>query len=157
MQSTVQMSLCPPVLSRCPSSPVQMSFDVFFKPDCCLIVRPESRELPSPDLIASAQGPPQNPPKTHLQKRCPKEVQYDRRASQNDHKFMKNRARGRPNTIPDALLSNLVFERQYNEFHGFSGSGDSPNDPKSTQPDSKNRFETMCRKIPVQSTIGTKK
>ena len=95
--------------------------------------------------------------KIDLQNRCPKEVQYNRQASQNNHKFMKNRARGLPSTIPRALLPDLVFERQYNEFHGFSDSGDSPNDQKSTQSDYKNRFETMYRKVPVQSTICIKK
>tara|TARA_B110000495_G_C22786880_1_gene460061 strand:+ start:292 stop:399 length:108 start_codon:yes stop_codon:yes gene_type:complete len=35
---------------------------------------------------------------------------------------MKNPAQGPPDPIFDVILSIFVFERQYNEFDGFSGS-----------------------------------
>ena len=33
---------------------------------------------------------------------------------------MQNRAGGPPDPMPDVFLSIFVFERQYNDFHGFS-------------------------------------
>jgi hypothetical protein len=70
---------------------------------------------------------------------------------------MKNRARGPLDLISDVLLPIFVFERQYNDFHGFSGSGGSLEDNKSTEIDSDNHIETMHRQNNVQSTICSKK
>ena len=70
---------------------------------------------------------------------------------------MKNRARGPLDLISDGLLSIFVFERQYHDFHGFSGSGGSLEDTKSTEIDSDNHIETMHRQNNVQSTICSKK
>ena len=53
---------------------------------------------------------------------------------------MKNRARGPLDLISDVLLPIFVFERQYNDFHGFSGSGGSLEDNKSTEIDSDNHI-----------------
>ena len=79
------------------------------------------------------QGPLQNQLKINVQNRISKEVQDDRQRSQNDYKFMKNRARGPLDLISDVILSIFVFERQYTDFHGFSGSGGSLEDNKSTE------------------------
>ena len=68
------------------------------------------------------------------------DVQDDRQGSQNNHKFMKNRARGPLDLISDVLLPIFVFERQYNGFHGFSSSGGSLEDNKSTEIDSDNHI-----------------
>ena len=70
---------------------------------------------------------------------------------------MKNRAEGPLDLISDVILSIFVFERQYNDFHGFSGSGGSLEDTKSTEIDSDNHIETMHRQNNVQSTICSKK
>ena len=70
---------------------------------------------------------------------------------------MKNRARGPLDLISDVLLPIFVFERQYNDFHGFSGSGGSLEDNKSTKIDSYNHIESMHRQNTVQSTICSKK
>ena len=70
---------------------------------------------------------------------------------------MKNRARGPLDLISDGLLSIFVFERRYNDFHGFSGSGGSLEDTKSTEIDSDNHIETMHRQNNVQSRICSKK
>ena len=43
----------------------------------------------------------------------------------------------------DVILSTFVFERQYNEFDGFSGSWASLKYNKSTEIDSDNHIETM--------------
>ena len=85
-------------------------------------------------------GPLQNQLKINVQNRISKEVQDDRQRSQNDYKFMKNRARGPLDLISDVILSIFVFERQYNDFHGFSGSGGSLEDNKSTEIDSDNHI-----------------
>ena len=69
---------------------------------------------------------------------------------------MKNRARGPLDLISDVLLPIFVFEREYNDFHGFSSSGGSLEDNKSTEIDSYNHIETMHRQN-VQSTICIKK
>ena len=92
-----------------------------------------------------------------LQLRAPKDVQDDRQGSQNGHIFVKNRARGPLDLISDGLLSIFVFERQYHDFHGFSGSGGSLEDTKSTEIDSDNHIETMHRQNNVLSTICKKK
>ena len=86
------------------------------------------------------QGPLQNQLKINVQNRISKEVQDDRQRSQNDYKFIKNRARGPLDLISDVILSIFVFERQYNDFHGFSGSGGSLEDNKSTEIDSDNHI-----------------
>ena len=59
--------------------------------------------------------------------------------------------------ISDVLLSIFDFERQYNDFHGFSSSGGSLEDNKSTKIDSDNHIETMYRQNTVQGTICIKK
>ena len=76
---------------------------------------------------------------------------------QSDDKFMKNRAWGPLDLISDVLLSIFDFERQYNDFHGFSSSGGSLEDNKSTEIDSDNHIETMYRKNTAQSTICIEK
>ena len=86
------------------------------------------------------QGPLQNQLKINVQNRISKEVQDDRQRSQNDYKFMKNLARGPLDLSSDVILSIFVFERQYNDFHGFSGSGGSLEDNKSTEIDSDNHI-----------------
>ena len=70
---------------------------------------------------------------------------------------MKNRAREPLDLISDVLFSIFVFERRYNDFHGFSRSGGSLEDNKSTDTDSDNHIETMYRQNTVQSTICIKK
>ena len=69
---------------------------------------------------------------------------------------MKNRARGPLDLISDVLLSIFDFERQYYDFHGFSGSGSSLGDNKSTEIDADNHIETMYRQNTIQSTICIK-
>ena len=59
--------------------------------------------------------------------------------------------------MSDGLLSIFVFERQYNDFHGFSGSGGSLEDNKFTEIDSDNQIDTMHRQNTVQSAICIKK
>ena len=70
---------------------------------------------------------------------------------------MKNRARGPLYLVSDVLLSIFDFKRQYNDFHGFSGSGGSLKDNKSIEIDSDNYIETMHRQNTVQSAICIKK
>ena len=71
---------------------------------------------------------------------------------------MKNRARGPLDPISDVLLPISVFEREYNDFHGFSGSVGSLEDNKSTEIDSDNHIETTThRQNTVQSMICIKK
>ena len=70
---------------------------------------------------------------------------------------MQNQARGPPDPMPDVFLSIFVFERQYNDFHGFSSSGGTLEDNKSTEIDSDNHIETMYRQNTVQRTICIKK
>ena len=65
------------------------------------------------------------------------------RTSKNDYKLMQNRVRQPRDLISDVSLSMLVFERQYNDFHGFSRSGGSLEDNKSTKIDSDNHIETL--------------
>ena len=48
---------------------------------------------------------------------------------------MKNRARGPLDLISAVILSIFDFERQYNDFHGFSGSGGSLENNESTEID----------------------
>ena len=55
--------------------------------------------------------------------------------------------------ISDVLLSIFEFERQYNDCHGFSGSGGSLKYNKSTEIDSDNHIETMYRQNTVQICI----
>jgi hypothetical protein len=113
--------------------------------------------LPSTLRLASALGSLQNPLKMNLQNRRPKGVQDDIQGSQNHCKFMKNPAQGPPDPIFDVILSIFVFERQYNEFNGFSGSGGSLKDNKSTRIASDNHIETMYRQNTIQSTFCIKK
>ena len=101
---------------------------------------PRTTKLPSPSRDIGLLGPLQNQLKINVQNRISKEVQDDRQRSQNDYKFMKNRARGPLDLISDVILSIFVFERQYNDFHGFSGSGGSLEDNKSTEIDSDNHI-----------------
>ena len=70
---------------------------------------------------------------------------------------MKNRARGPLDLISDVILSIFDFERQYNDFHGFSGSGGTLEDNKSTEIDSDNHIETMYRQNIARSEICSKK
>ena len=79
------------------------------------------------------------------------------KAPKNDDKLMKNRAQGPLDLISDVLLSIFDFERQYHDFHGFSRSGGSLEDNKSTKIDSDNHIETTHRQNTVQSTICIKK
>jgi hypothetical protein len=102
-------------------------------------------------------GSLQNPLKMNLQNRRPKGVQDDIQGSQNHCKLMKNPAQGPPDPIFDVILSIFVFERQYNEFNGFSGSGGSLKDNKSTRIASDNHIETMYRQNTIQSTFCIKK
>ena len=122
-----------------------------------LIVPARNRISPPPDRGASAQGHLQNPLKINFYNRRRKDVQDGRQGSQNEHKFMKNRALGPLDLFSDVLLSIFDFERQYNDFHGFSISGGSLEDNKSTEIDSDNHIETMYRQNPVQSTIHIRK
>ena len=92
-----------------------------------------------------------------LQLRAPKDVQDDRQGSQNGHIFVKNRARGPLDLISDGLLSIFIFERQYHDFHGFSGSGGSLEDDKFTEIDPDNQIDTMHRQNTDQSAICIKK
>ena len=101
---------------------------------------PRTTKLPPPSRGIGLLGPLQNQLKINVQNRISKEVQDDRQRSQNDYKFMKNRARGPLDLISDVILSIFVFERQYNDFHGFSGSGGSLEDNKSTEIDSDNHI-----------------
>ena len=70
--------------------------------------------------------------------------------------FMKNQGRGPLDLISDVLLSIFDFKHQHNDFHGFSSSGGSLEDNKSTEIDSDNHIETMHGQITVQSTICIK-
>ena len=62
----------------------------------CLLVGPETMNLPSPDPGASAKGSPQNPLKTNLQKGYHNVVQELLHASQSGDNSMKNRVLGPP-------------------------------------------------------------
>ena len=102
-------------------------------------------------------GSLQNPLKMNLQNRRPKGVQDDIQGSQNHCKLMKNPAQGPPDPIFDVILSIFVFERQYNEFNGFSGSWGTLKENKSTRIASDNHIETMYRQNTIQSTFCIKK
>ena len=136
---------------------------------CCLLVwllyisidwllgPPGKTFLPSTLRVLSALGSLQNPLKMNLQNRRPKGVQDDIQGSQNHCKLMKNPAQGPPDPIFDVILSIFVFERQYNEFDGFSGSWGTLKDNKSTRIASDNHIETMYRQNTIQSTFCIKK
>ena len=70
---------------------------------------------------------------------------------------MKNRARGPLDLFSHVLLSIFDSKRQYNDVDGFSSSGGSLEDNKSTDIDSDNHIETMYRQNIVQSMICIKK
>ena len=55
--------------------------------------------------------------------------------------------------ISDVVLSIFVFDRQYNDVHGFSGSGGSLDDNKSTEIDSDYHIQATHQQNTVQSTI----
>ena len=60
---------------------------------------------------------------------------------------MKNQARGPPGPMPEVFLSIFVFERQYHDFHVFSGYGRSL---KTTNPP-----KTPCRSHPKTLKMDT--
>ena len=112
--------------------------------------------IPSTLRVASALGSLQNPLKMNFQNRRPKGVQDDIQGSQNHCKLMKNRAQGPPDPIFDVILSIFVFEGQYNEFDGFSGSWGTLKDNKSTRIACDNHIGTMHRQNIIQSTFCIK-
>ena len=107
--------------------------------------------------VPSAPGPPQNPLKNHLRKRCPKALKNNPRVSNIDPKISKKRARGPPAGISDAVLSNPGFERLLHEFHGFSVSGASQNHQKAIQTKPKKYSETVYRNSGIQALILIRK
>ena len=101
------------VLAQKPSSPAVVCFKSLIHPKGqpeCFLPAARNQELPQIFSIPASPGPPQNPLKNHLRKRCPKALKNDPRASKIDPKIYKNRARGPPAGISDAVLSNPGFD-----------------------------------------------